>query len=124
MRNPLRQALVDALEKSGKSLSQVAAECGVDKGNLSRFLNGKGRSALIGVSRLEKLIDGLGVSVIPPKYPPHLSWLYELDRWYEILRGSVRGVSDEDLHQILIHVIKPVEQRLHFLRKNGPGYVF
>lgn len=112
------------MEKSGKSLSQVAAECGVDKGNLSRFLNGKSRSALIGVSRLERILDRLGVSVVPPKYPPHLQWLNEVDRWYEILRGSVRGVSDEELRQILSYVIRPVELRIHFVRKLGPGHVF
>lgn len=121
--NQIRRAVAEAIERSGKSLSQVAAECGVDKGNLSRFLNGRGRSALIGVSRLEKIIDRLGISVVPPKYPPHLQWLNEVDRWYERLRGSVRGVSDQDLRQILIYVVRPAGQRIHFVRKVGSGYV-
>ncbi|OGH56066.1 MAG: hypothetical protein A3G34_13095 [Candidatus Lindowbacteria bacterium RIFCSPLOWO2_12_FULL_62_27] len=113
----LRDVLARAFLVSGKSLSAVARECGIDKGNLSRFLRKKGRSPQVGLRKIDRLLKALRVEVAAPKYPPALGWLAEVDAQYPALRRRLADVDPHDLHMILTHIHRPVSQRRFLLRR-------
>jgi transcriptional regulator with XRE-family HTH domain len=59
----LRQTIRTALRASGMSQADLARACGIDKGNLSKFLSARGESAMISVSKLERIMDCLGLAL-------------------------------------------------------------
>jgi hypothetical protein len=58
--NDLRTALKEAIRSAGKGLPTIADECGVDKGQLSRFMRDLRD---VNLRTADKLLAGLGFTV-------------------------------------------------------------
>jgi len=54
---PLSEGLRRAISRSNHSLSDLARHTGLDKGNLSRFLNGKGSLSLAAADKIAQAIN-------------------------------------------------------------------
>src|SRR5688500_4145531 len=106
----LRQRIQAALRASGMSQAELARACGSDKGNRSRLLSGRGQSPMISVTKLERVLDHLGLAL---KYESELptdqpAWMTEVNLAYALFRGKIKGVPDEDLHRILVARFQPI----------------
>jgi transcriptional regulator with XRE-family HTH domain len=120
----LRQRIQFALRASGMSQAELARACGIDKGNLSRFLSGRGESSMISVTKLERVLDHLGLS-LNYEYGSAIDqpgWLTQVNLSYALLRGKIKGVPDEDLHRILVARFQPIHERSFILKKIARSY--
>ena len=54
---PLSEGLRRAISRSNLSLTDLARHAGLDKGNLSRFLNGKGSLSLAAADKIAQAIN-------------------------------------------------------------------
>jgi transcriptional regulator with XRE-family HTH domain len=120
----LRQTIRTALRASGMSQDDLARACGIDKGNLSKFLSTRGESGMISVSKLERIMDCLGLALAQRRESAvdRPEWMTQVDLHYELLRGKIKGVDDGDLHQILVSRFQPVHERAFILKKFGRSY--
>ena len=106
------------------SQAELARACGIDKGNLSRFLSGRGESAMISVTKLERVLDHLGLSLKYESASPtdQPAWMTQVNLAYALFRGKIKGVPDEDLHRILVARFQPIHERSFILKKIGRSY--
>jgi transcriptional regulator with XRE-family HTH domain len=118
----LHKSIQIALRSSRMSQAELARACGIDKGNLSRFLSGRGESAMISVAKLERVLDHLGLAVtyeLPADLP---WWMIQVRLSYALLRGKIKGVPNEDLHQILVSRFQPIHERSFILKRIARSY--
>lgn len=114
----------EAMRQSGLSMSAAAKRCGIDKSNLSKFLRGKSRQALISVGKLEKLLEALDVKIVPPEQSAKKPWVEQAEALFPILKAKLKDIEPQSLHQILLAMHRPMEERHFLLKKRGSSYVF
>lgn len=79
---------------------------------------------MISVTKLERVLDHLGLAV---KYGyesaiDQPAWIPQVNLAYALLRGKIKGVPDEDLHQILVARFQPIHERSFILKKFARSY--
>jgi transcriptional regulator with XRE-family HTH domain len=104
------------------SQAELARACGIDQGNLSKFLAGRGASAMISVAKLELVLDCLGLALKRESAVDQPAWMTQVHISFALLRGQINGVPDEDLHQILVSRFQPIHERAFILKKFGRSY--
>jgi transcriptional regulator with XRE-family HTH domain len=106
------------------SQAELARAYGIDQGNLSKFLSGRGASAMISVAKLERVLDCLGLALKREHESAvdQPAWMTQVNISFALLRGKIKGVPDEDLHQILVSRFQPIHARAFILKKFGRSY--
>jgi transcriptional regulator with XRE-family HTH domain len=115
----IRQKIRTEIHAKALTLTQVAHASQVDKGNLSRFLKGRGTLSLRNVEKVLKQL-----SLVVERKPYDEEWLNRVDFWFDKLRASMRDMSADDLHLILLSYFRPPQHKRFLLKKRGSTYVF
>lgn len=109
---------MEAMKKKGVRLGRLAAQAGVDVGNLSRFLSGGGA---LGIGKVERVMRALSIEV----KAPDPEWLQKVNRCFPAVCRRLPDIPPEDVHMILVSLFQPIEWKHFFLKKlPGGGYAF